>query len=361
MLCAHCEVETTTQPCHACGREPRLAGRYAIESVIGRGAAGRTYRARTQDSKIVAAKELPWRSLDNLKTLELFRREAAVLRQLDHPGIPRYIEDFTAGEGRYQALWIIQALIPGQTLEQELSDHRYDESEIEAVGLELLNILDYLHSRRPPVIHRDLKPANVIRRPDGRLVLIDFGAVRDALKDEKGGSTVIGTFGYMAPEQLRGEASPATDLYGLGALLLNLLTRKDPATLFDHQHRLLPGSLRGVSPHLTQLIERLLDPEPKKRPDLEAVRRFLSPAARPLPVPVVRHTPVLNRPWVWLLAGLAIASGSFVFVALGVVTWKLARKLWRLRWPPPWLLSNPWRSPPFIPPPEDPRSQWWRR
>ena len=77
------------------------------------------------------------------------------------------------------------------------------------------DVLDYLHGRAPPVIHRDLKPSNVIRRPDGSFAFVDFGAVRDKLRPE-GGSTIVGTFGYMAPEQFQGRALPASDVYAIG-------------------------------------------------------------------------------------------------------------------------------------------------
>src|SRR6185295_6373321 len=91
-------------------------------------------------------------------------------------------------------------------------------------------VLDYLHGRVPPVIHRDIKPSNVIRRPDGSFALVDFGSVRDSLKPE-GGSTVVGTFGYMAPEQFQGRALPASDVYGVGATLIALVSGLEPEDL----------------------------------------------------------------------------------------------------------------------------------
>jgi serine/threonine protein kinase len=87
-----------------------------------------------------------------------------------------------------------------------------------------------LHARVPPVLHRDIKPANVILRPDGAPALVDFGAVRTVFRTaEEGGSTVVGTFGYMPFEQYMGQASPASDLYALGATLLHLITGRGPS------------------------------------------------------------------------------------------------------------------------------------
>src|SRR6185503_314055 len=95
---------------------------------------------------------------------------------------------------------------------------------------ELLGVLDYLHSRVPPVLHRDIKPANLIVRPDGSIARVDFGAVRNVFRSpDEDGSTVVGTHGYMPYEQYMGQASPASDLYALGATLLHLITGRGPS------------------------------------------------------------------------------------------------------------------------------------
>ena len=104
------------------------------------------------------------------------------------------------------------------------------EGEVVRLLRDAAEVLDYLHGRAPPVIHRDLKPGNVIRRPDGSFAFVDFGAVRDKLRPE-GGSTVVGTFGYMAPEQFQGRALPASDVYAIGATALAMLTGQQPEDL----------------------------------------------------------------------------------------------------------------------------------
>ena len=112
------------------------------------------------------------------------------------------------------------------------SGWRGTETEVRDIASQLLEILQYLHQQSPPLIHRDLKPHNIIRNDDGRVFLVDFGAVQDVYRNTLlKGSTVAGTFGYMAPEQFRGAAVPASDLYGLGATILYLLTHRSPADL----------------------------------------------------------------------------------------------------------------------------------
>ena len=237
MICARCEQPTPSAPCSACGEDPLLGGRWALESLLGQGASGTTWAASATldaggapaERERVAIKEISLRGRAAGKARELIEREVRILRELDHPGVPSYRGHLTAGEGRGRALYLLQELIPGQTLSAEMETRRYSEPEVLGVVEELLEILRYLHGRSPPVVHRDVKPANVMRRPDGSLCLIDFGAVRDALKGDLGGSTVAGTFGYMAPEQFAGDASPASDLYGVGALAVALLAPRPHA------------------------------------------------------------------------------------------------------------------------------------
>jgi len=224
---------------------------------------GQTWRARSEDGLAVTIKELPWRVWDDSARND---REARVLQQLDHPGIPSYIEHFITPQGRGRVLCIVTHFIPGITLSEELKVHRYSQLEVLDVMEELLDALCYLHDRSPPVIHRDIKPDNVVRRTDGHLVLIDFGSVQDVLADpELGNTTLTGTFGYMAPEQLQGRSTPRTDLYALGALALALLSRRPPHTLLDHRQRIdLEGAV-SLHPRVALLLNRLLDPDPEQR------------------------------------------------------------------------------------------------
>jgi serine/threonine protein kinase len=267
MICARCGEATNTDPCAHCGESPVLEGRYLLQDVLGAGAEGTTYRAREiEGGRIVAVKEMPLRRARDDKARELLRREAEILRQLHHDAIPRHLDDFTVGVGKNSALYLVQEYIDGRSLDDEEGDHRYDVSEVLAILEEILDVLAYLHGLSPPVIHRDVKPSNVMRRSDGRLVLIDFGSVRDVLADAAlGGETVTGTFGYMAPEQLVGDASEASDLYGLGALALNLLSRREPHTLLRYDRTLDWEPYVQAPKAVMKLLHSLLQPDPARR------------------------------------------------------------------------------------------------
>ena len=268
MRCAACGEETAVTVCVRCGEEARLGGRYRLEAVVGQGASGTVFRGvDVTTGAPVAVKEMAFRIGGDEKVRDLVAREGRVLRQLRHPGIPRWLDEVVAGTGRARALFLVQEFVDGRSLADGLVDRRWSEGEALALMAEVLPILTYLHTRHPPVIHRDLKPGNLLRRVDGQVVLVDFGSVRDMLASSSaGGSTVAGTFGFMAPEQFRGHAEPATDLYALGVSVVALLSRQDPATLHDRSGRLRWEPAVSVSAGLHDLLSALLAPDPAARP-----------------------------------------------------------------------------------------------
>jgi hypothetical protein len=331
MLCAYCTRPTEQQPCEHCGSEPMLDGRYRLEAVLGRGATGTTWRALDPEDHAVAIKSMPMDRGAGAKERELLEREVRVLRALSHPGIPAYVEHLVLTQGPDTALWLVQELVPGMSLAQELEEHRYAPREVLAIVAELAGILDYLHSLSPPVIHRDVKPGNVMRRPDGGLALVDFGSVRDVAKGTLGGSTVAGTFGYMAPEQFAGDAEPRSDLYGLGALAVALLTRKEPQSLSDHANRLRWTSHARVTGAVHDLLNRLVEPELERRaPDAAWVQQRaelmlaagdLEPATPSAPATrkvdeVLERKPRGLRWWALALAAMVAAGAVPVAVTL---------------------------------------------
>jgi len=240
-------------------------GRYRVVRVLGEGAQATTFEAvDVRSGKTVAVKRFRVRGARSWKEVELAEREAKVLAQLSHPLLPRYVEHF---EERGE-LFLVTDKIEGDSL-AALKTRGVSFSERDVVSLlrDAAAALDYLHHRTPPIIHRDIKPSNVIRRRDGSFAFIDFGAVRDRMKPE-GGSTVVGTFGYMAPEQFQGRALPASDVYAVGATALTLLTGREPE---DLPHRGLavdvPAALAGsrVSPALVRALSAMLVPDPDAR------------------------------------------------------------------------------------------------
>lgn len=254
-----------------------IAQRYRIVEPLGQGASGTTYLAEDLErNRRVALKAMSLRTQDNQNAIAQFEREAAVLAQLNHPAIPSYLEYFHVESDR--SLYIAQQLVEGQSL-AALVQNGWHASEVEVrqIAIQILEILVYLHERTPALIHRDIKPENIIRRADGQVFLVDFGAVYSSDRTTVANNsiiagtfgTVIGTFGYMAPEQFLGQAVPATDLYGLGATLLFLLTHRCPADLptdglkFDFRDRCF-GVLSNhvqISDEFASWLEKMLEPD----------------------------------------------------------------------------------------------------
>ncbi len=215
---------------------------YQIKNLLGEGGTSTTYEAiDLKTNQRVALKALSLEKMNDWKVLELFEREANVLSTLNHPGIPRYLDYFYVDTPDNRCFYIVQELAAGQSLASLVENGWHaSEAEIQRIATQILNILVYLHSQTPPVIHRDIKPENIVfkspinshKQKDWAVCLVDFGAVQNTYYNTlMRGSTVVGTYGYMAPEQFLGQAVPATDLYGLGATLLYLLTHRSPAEL----------------------------------------------------------------------------------------------------------------------------------
>ena len=250
--------------------------RYSITDILGKGGVAITYRAIDLETKSsVAIKVISLRQLENWKQIELFQREAEVLAQLNHPAIPRYIDYFTLETATDKAFYLVQELAPGKSLSQLVeSGWRTNEAplkdtashKVKDIARQVLYILIYLHSLDPPVVHRDIKPNNLIRSDDGKIYLVDFGAVQNTYYDTSmQGSTVVGTYGYMAPEQFRGKALPATDLYSLGATLLYLLTHKSPADLPQNTLKLDFRNSVDISPSFADWLDKILEPNLEDR------------------------------------------------------------------------------------------------
>lgn len=257
-FCPGCDDVVSGDRCDACGAAVRPGGYTALRVLVSN-AHGRMYVAHDLDGKHVALKELAFVQSPGAETVAAFEREAKFLRALEHPGIPRFCAAFEEGTGVHTRYYLAQELVSGVSLADRLADHWYAEKEILDIARQVLVVLAYLQSLSPMVFHRDIKPANLIRRADGTIAVVDFGAAH--VQGTTVGSTTIGTFGYMPVEQMAGQVDATTDGYALGATLLHLLTRTEP-------WRLLQGAVLGpvnVSAPVRAFLHKLTAPEPRDR------------------------------------------------------------------------------------------------
>jgi serine/threonine protein kinase len=280
---------------------------YTFQAVLGRGGFGTTYLAtRNSDGLRCVVKQLAMSHMENWKSLELFEREAQTLAQLQHAFIPKLLEVRRDPQNGQPAFLMVQSYIPGHSLRALIeAGKRFTVPEALALGIALAKILVYLHSFSPPLVHRDIKPENIILGDDQQWYLIDFGAVRrpDQAPEDRG-STTVGTLGYMAPEQLHGMASPASDIYALGATLLFALTHRAP---YELPLKGLKINFRPVFQgpgRVANLLDKMLAPEAQQRypnalellTDLEALAAGKTPPGLTSEAPFSGFTPPPPRP-----------------------------------------------------------------
>jgi serine/threonine-protein kinase len=282
---------------------------------IAKGPHSRVFLAE-KDGQQVALKELLFALVPEAAQLDGFEREARLLAQLDHPSIPKLVESFREGEGVHTRLYLAQQFVKGRSLLEQMQSHRFDEREAKALASELLAVLEYLHGLSPRVIHRDLKPANVMRRDDGSLALVDFGAARDLVRGVTHGATLVGTFGYMPPEQLGGTVDVTADLYALGATLIHLLSRKSPDELLRPGMELSFDDAVNVSDGLRGWLKTLTQRERSARfqsapQALEALDALKRPRVQTTSPPV-SHKLSLKRLGVPLLLAIPLLWGVLV-------------------------------------------------
>jgi len=236
-------------------------GRYKVLMELGAGGMSAVYLARADGVKVVLKESVLPHDIgekQQQKARELFEREARMLLKLKHAQIARVLDRFVETERDY----LVLEYIPGLTLSQLVKARgKQKEKDVLAWGRQLMEILVYLHGQEPPLLHRDLTPENVIVKEDKSIVLIDFGAANEFVGQATG--TMIGKQCYIAPEQLRGKASQASDLYALGATMYFLLTADDPEPLSSSHTRAKNGS---VSQATDNLIAKLTAYEFEERP-----------------------------------------------------------------------------------------------
>jgi len=274
--CPQPENRDTQLFCNSCGSELLLAGCYRVMHQLGSGGFGKTYEVSNRQGSVQVLKVLI-NTHNNPKYIELFQREAQVLNQLNHPGIPKVTADayftFLPHNTPKPLHCLVMEKIEGLDLQQYLERRGYPIEEKIAIQwlLQLANILKEVHSHN--FFHRDIKPSNIMLRVDGQLVLIDFGTVRAisqtfAKKQAAGQVTGVISAGYTPLEQLNGQAVPQSDFFALGRTFVYLLTGKDPGNFYDtHTDQLhWRQSASGITPPLADLIDYLMARFPHQRP-----------------------------------------------------------------------------------------------
>lgn len=270
--CPNPENLAQTEFCQACGSVLLLQNRYRAIQVLGQGGFGATFLSRDEElpghPHCVIKQLRPAASSPHVMQMarELFKREAKTLGKIgNHPQVPRLLDYFEANKEFY----LVQEYISGSNLQQEVKGSGpFSEAGVKQFLSEVLPMIQYIHSQQ--VIHRDIKPANLIRRTeDKKLVLIDFGAVKDQIDPVKAAASeqtaltsyAIGTPGYAPPEQMAMRPVYASDIYALGVTSVYLLAGKspkdmdyDPATgeilWRDHVH---------VSNNFAEVLEKMLE------------------------------------------------------------------------------------------------------
>lgn len=203
------------------------------------------------------------------KALEMFQREARLISSLSHPRIARVVDYFVSRGRNY----ILLEHIEGTDLRRFVGDHGAQPAAVVLRWyMELLEIVEYLHSHKPPVVHRDLTPDNIILARDGHLSVIDFGAANTLVGTATG--TIVGKQAYIAPEQFRGKAVCGSDLYALAATMGFALTGRDPEPLSVSSPRSVN---RSVAEPLDNLIMRCTAQEMENRlNDIGEIRACLT-------------------------------------------------------------------------------------
>lgn len=243
-----------------------LLNRYEIVRKIGGGGMGAVYLASDNNlgGVVRAVKEMVQAHIEEVqqeKAVEDFKRESMILSSLDHVSIPTIFDYFyDENEGRF---YLVMKYISGGDLAARLRaapEGKIDELTVTEWALQIIDVLDYLHSQPSTIVYRDLKPSNImIDGNSGRIMLIDFGIARSINQKEEKGVTAVGTMGYAPPELFSGKVEPRSDIYSLGSTMFHLLTGADPQSnpllIFDFQKNPRP---RHINPQLSDQIETIL-------------------------------------------------------------------------------------------------------
>jgi serine/threonine protein kinase len=280
-----------------------IRGRYKILSVIGAGSYSTVYHVEGLQIEGTrwATKELREDTIDEKEReiiVRLFKKEARLLQELNHTGIPKVIDHFSLGSNHFMVLEYVE----GETLQMKMEREAIDTKSVTTWAIKICDILDYLQSLKPyPLVYRDLKPSNIMITSSGRIMLIDFGIARFFKPHRARDTCFLGTPGFCPPEQYGTcQSNVSNDIYSLGATLYYLLTGVD----LEHLHYRIPPIShfnKSVSPKLEKIIEKCMRVEPGRRyrsiivlrKDLKrAEERNTSSIHGPAPIFSILHGPI---------------------------------------------------------------------
>ncbi|NES99296.1 MAG: serine/threonine protein kinase [Sphaerospermopsis sp. SIO1G1] len=238
-----------------------VGGKYQLVKLLGEGAFGRTYLAVDQNNNKYAVKKFAFASV-NTQEMAIAKRkfddEVKVLQRLDHLQIPKFVEYIEEN----QELYLVQQYIQGETLRDKLKIQKnYGVEEAHYILIDLLKILEYLH--RINIIHRDIKPENIMIDNNGKLFLIDFGAVKEILPNPttlKAPGTLIHTLGYAPIEQRKGFAQFSSDIYALGMTIIELITGLKPENLSNNWYLNI-----NSSNNLQDILRKMIEEDQEQR------------------------------------------------------------------------------------------------
>ncbi len=242
-----------------------IDGKYKILNKIGQGGMSTVYLAMNERAnKQWAVKEIRKdASADAEITMASIRTETEMLKNLSHPNLPSIIDIIDYED----SILVVMDYVEGNTLKKAIDEYGAQPQEyVIAWAKQLCNVLGYLHSQNPPIIYRDLKPGNIMLKPDGTIVLIDFGTARQYKVENVEDTTCLGTRGYAAPEQFggHGQTDARTDIYCLGTTMYHLVTGKNPS---EPPYEMYPIRYwnESLSKGLEQIILKCTQMDPENR------------------------------------------------------------------------------------------------
>jgi len=257
-----------------------LSHGYEVLQLLGNNQQGGrfVYQAKKiETQELVVIKQFRFANSSDWQSYREIEREIETLKDLNHPNIPRYLDHFDSTDG----LCLVQEFLQAESLSRHRS---FASEEIKAISIKILEILVYLQQRIPPIIHRDIKPENILVDKDLNVYLIDFGLARIGHNTLALSSIFGGTLGFMPPEQIHNQKlTKATDLYGLGVMLICLITQIESSKIgdlvnFQTNKIQFKDKVPQLSFRFIEWLDKMLEPDPEKRyQDAETALNALEP------------------------------------------------------------------------------------